>query len=265
MSELTPIEPPLKSGFDSKDFLKTLPHQPGVYRMLNGRGEVLYVGKAGSLKNRVSSYFRTAGASPKVRALVAHIQAIEITVTRTEGEALLLENNLIKELKPRYNIVLRDDKSYPYIFLSDQHDFPRLSVRRGAKREKGRYFGPYPSAGAVHDSVHLLQKIFPVRQCEDSFYRNRSRPCLQYQIKRCTAPCVGLISKEAYQEDVRHAVMFLEGKNTEVINELAARMETAAAQLNFEQAAQLRDQISTLRKVQEKQFVSSTGGDVDGR
>ena len=231
--------------------------------MLNSSGEVLYVGKAGSLKNRVSSYFRTVGASPKVRALVAHIQAIEITVTRTEGEALLLENNLIKELKPRYNIVLRDDKSYPYIFLSDLHDFPRLSVHRGAKREKGRYFGPYPSAGAVHDSVHLLQKIFPVRQCEDSFYRNRSRPCLQYQIKRCTAPCVNLISKEAYQEDVRHAVMFLEGKNTEVINELAARMETAAAQLNFEQAAQLRDQISTLRKVQEKQFVSSTGGDVD--
>lgn len=231
--------------------------------MLNGQGEVLYVGKAGSLKNRVSSYFRTAGISPKTRILAAHIQSIEITVTRTEGEALLLENNLIKEFKPRYNILLRDDKSYPYIFLSAQHEFPRLSVHRGAKREKGRYFGPYPSASAVRDSVHLLQKIFPVRQCEDSFYRNRSRPCLQYQIKRCTAPCVGLVSKEAYQEDVRHAMMFLEGKNVEVINELVVRMETAATQLDFEQAAQLRDQISTLRKIQEKQFVSGGGGDVD--
>ncbi len=172
----------MESGFDPRDFLKTLPHKPGVYRMLNGQGDVLYVGKAGSLKNRVSSYFRATGVSPKTRALVAHIQAIEITVTHTEGEALLLENNLIKELKPRYNIVLRDDKSYPYIFLSDQQDFPRLSFHRGAKREKGRYFGPYPSAGAVRDSLHLLQKVFPVRQCEDSFYRNRSRPCLQYQI-----------------------------------------------------------------------------------
>ncbi len=266
MSELISIDSPLVSGgsdFDPKDFLKTLPHQPGVYRMLNSQGDVLYVGKAGSLKNRVSSYFRGISLSPKTRMMVAHIQAIEITVTRTEGEALLLENNLIKELKPRYNIVLRDDKSYPYIFLSDQHDFPRLGVHRGAKREKGRYFGPYPSAGAVRDSVHLLQKVFPVRQCQDSFYRNRSRPCLQYQIKRCTAPCVNLISKEAYQEDVRHAVMFLEGKNTEVINELVVRMETAAERLDFEQAAQLRDQISTLRRLQEKQFVSGVGGDVD--
>lgn len=263
MSEITPIEAPPGSGFDPKDFLKTLPHQPGVYRMLNSQGDVLYVGKAGSLKNRVSSYFRGTSLSSKTRMMVAHIRAIEITVTRTEGEALLLENNLIKEFKPRYNIVLRDDKSYPYIFLSDQHDFPRLGVHRGAKREKGRYFGPYPSAGAVRDSVHLLQKVFPVRQCQDSFYRNRSRPCLQYQIKRCTAPCVNLISKEAYQEDVRHAVMFLEGKNSEVINELVVRMETAAGRLDFEQAAQLRDQISTLRRLQEKQFVSGAEGDVD--
>ncbi len=250
-------------GGDPKDVLKTLPHKPGVYRMLNGQGEVLYVGKAGSLKNRVSSYFRATGISPKTRALVAHIQAIEITVTHTEGEALLLENNLIKELKPRYNILLRDDKSYPYIFLADQQDFPRLSFHRGAKREKGRYFGPYPSASAVRDSLNLLQKVFPVRQCEDNFYHNRSRPCLQYQIKRCTAPCVNLIGKEAYHEDVRHAVMFLEGKNTEVINELVVRMEAAAAQLEFERATQLRDQITSLRRVQEKQYVSGEGGDVD--
>ncbi len=263
MPEQAPLVIPMESGFDPKDFLKTLPHKPGVYRMLNGQGDVLYVGKAGSLKNRVSSYFRATGVSPKTRALVAHIQTIEITVTHTEGEALLLENNLIKEFKPRYNIVLRDDKSYPYIFLSDQQDFPRLSFHRGAKREKGRYFGPYPSAGAVRDSLHLLQKVFPVRQCEDSFYRNRSRPCLQYQIKRCTAPCVNLISKEAYQEDVRHAAMFLQGKNTEVINELALRMETAAEQLQFERAAQLRDQITSLRRIQEKQYVSGESGDVD--
>lgn len=249
--------------FDATAFLKTLTTKPGVYRMLDDQGTVLYVGKAGNLKNRVSSYFRATGLSPKTRALVAHIQGIDVTVTHSEGEALLLENNLIKELKPRYNILLRDDKSYPYIYLSDHEDFPRLGFYRGARREKGRFFGPYPSAGAVRDSLNLLQKIFPVRQCEDSFYRNRSRPCLQYQIKRCTGPCVGLVDKDTYEQDVRHAVMFLEGKNHEVINELAARMESAAAQLDFERAAHLRDQIVSLRRVQEKQYVSGEGGDLD--
>ncbi|MEQ6341818.1 MAG: excinuclease ABC subunit UvrC [Gammaproteobacteria bacterium] len=249
--------------FDATTFLKTLTTMPGVYRMLDAKGEVIYVGKAANLKNRVASYFRATGLSPKTRALVAHIQGIDVTVTHSEGEALLLENNLIKELKPRYNILLRDDKSYPYIYLSDHEDFPRLGFYRGARREKGRFFGPYPSAGAVRDSLNLLQKIFPVRQCEDSFYRNRSRPCLQYQIKRCTGPCVGLVDKETYQQDVRHAVMFLEGKNHEVINELAARMEAAATNLDFERAAHLRDQIVSLRRVQEKQYVSGEGGDLD--
>ncbi len=254
---------PGKAGFDPASFLKTLTTKPGVYRMLDDKGAVIYVGKAANLKNRVASYFRATGLSPKTRALVAHIQGIDVTVTHSEGEALLLENNLIKELKPRYNILLRDDKSYPYIYLSEHEDFPRLGFYRGARREKGRFFGPYPSAGAVRDSLNLLQKIFPVRQCEDSFYRNRSRPCLQYQIKRCTGPCVGLVGKETYQQDVRHAVMFLEGKNHEVINELAARMEAAATRLDFERAAHLRDQIVSLRRVQEKQYVSGEGGDLD--
>ncbi len=249
--------------FDATAFLKTLTTKPGVYRMLDAKGEVIYVGKAANLKNRVASYFRATGLSPKTRALVAHIRGIDVTVTHSEGEALLLENNLIKELKPRYNILLRDDKSYPYIYLSCHEDFPRLGFYRGAKREKGRFFGPYPSAGAVRDSLNLLQKIFPVRQCEDSFYRTRSRPCLQYQIKRCTGPCVGLVDKDTYQQDVRHAVMFLEGKNHEVINELAARMEAAATHLDFERAAHLRDQIVSLRRVQEKQYVSGEGGDLD--
>ncbi len=251
------------ASFDATTFLKTLTTKPGVYRMLDDKGAVIYVGKAANIKNRVASYFRATGLSPKTRALVAHIQGIDVTVTHSEGEALLLENNLIKELKPRYNILLRDDKSYPYIYLSEHEDFPRLGFYRGARREKGRFFGPYPSAGAVRDSLHLLQKIFPVRQCEDSFYRNRSRPCLQYQIKRCTGPCVGLVDKDTYQQHVRHAVMFLEGKNHEVINELAARMESAAAQLDFERAAHLRDQVVSLRRVQEKQYVSGEGGDLD--
>ena len=249
--------------FDAKAFLKTLTPRPGVYQMHNGEGEVLYVGKAGNLKKRVSSYFSRSAQTAKTRSLVSQIKSVQVTVTRSETEALLLENNLIKNLKPRYNILLRDDKSYPYIYLSGHPDFPRLGFHRGAQRGKGQYFGPYPSAGAVRDSLNLLQKVFPVRQCEDSFFSNRSRPCLQYQIKRCTAPCVGLVDRETYQEDVRHAVMFLGGKSSQVVDELVTRMETAAAALNFERAAHYRDQIGKLRRVQEKQYVSGETGDID--
>lgn len=251
------------NGFDAKEFLRHLTTKPGVYRMLGASGEVLYVGKAKNLKSRVSSYFQRNIPNAKTRALVAQICNVEITTTHTENEALILENNLIKSLKPRYNILLRDDKSYPYIFLSVQSDFPRLGYHRGTKKEKGRYFGPYPSGLAVRESLNLLQKLFPVRQCEDVFYRNRSRPCLQYQIRRCTAPCVGLISKEDYQQDVRHAEMFLEGRNNLVIDELVKRMEDASSALDFEKAAMIRDQIASLRRVQEKQYVSTDNGDID--
>jgi excinuclease ABC subunit C len=254
---------PQPASFDAKGFLKSLTSHPGVYRMVNSQGKVLYVGKARNLKKRLASYFRRSGLPVKTQAMMAQVHHIEVTVTLTEGEALILENNLIKDFKPRYNVLLRDDKSYPYIYLSPHQDFPRFGFYRGARQEQGRYFGPYPSASAVRESLQLLQKVFPVRQCEDSFYRNRSRPCLQYQIKRCTAPCVGLVDKDAYQQDVRHAVLFLEGKNAQVIDELIARMETAATQLHFEEAARYRDQIATLRHVQEKQYVSGERGDLD--
>lgn len=248
--------------FDPKAFLKTLPGKPGVYRMLDADRTVIYVGKAGNLKKRVASYFQKNITSPKTQVLVSRICHIEVTVTHTENEALLLENNLIKSLKPRYNVLYRDDKSYPYIYLSDQ-PFPRLGFHRGAQRTRGRYFGPYPSAGAVRETLNLLQKLFPVRQCEDSFYNNRSRPCLQYQIKRCTAPCVGLVSQAQYQDDVRHAVMFLEGKSSAVVDELVRRMEQAATDLDYENAARYRDQIASLRRVQEKQYISAETGDLD--
>lgn len=251
------------STFDAKAFLKTLPDAPGVYRMHDAAGKVIYVGKARSLKKRVASYFQKNITHPKTRSLVAQIRAIEVTVTHTENEALLLENNLIKSLKPRYNVLFRDDKSYPYIFLSAKDQFPRLTVHRGAQRAKGRYFGPYPSAGAVRETLNLLQKLFPVRQCEDSFFSNRSRPCLQYQIKRCTAPCVGLVDEQIYAEDVRHAVMFLEGKSSAVIDELANQMDAAANNLDYEQAARYRDQIASLRRIQEKQYISGEKGDLD--
>jgi len=249
--------------FDHKSFLKTLTSKPGVYRMLNAKQQVIYVGKAKNLKKRVSSYFNRSDPSVKTQAMVARIHAIDITVTHTENEALLLENILIKTLKPQYNILYRDDKGYPYIYLSTHVDFPRLSYFRGTKKANGRYFGPYPSASAAKESLNLLQKLFPVRQCEDSFFKNRARPCLQYQIKRCTAPCVGLISGEQYAEDVRHASMFLDGKNSAVIDELVHRMEQAADQLAFEQAAKFRDQIQALRKVQERQYICGEQGHLD--
>jgi len=253
---------PTSKGFDSAAFLKNLTGRPGVYRMLDNTGTVIYVGKAKNLKKRVASYFRNTGLTAKTQVMVAQIAAIETTVTHTENEALILENNLIKELMPRYNILLRDDKSYPYLFISGD-SFPRLSVHRGAKRKAGKYFGPYPSAGAVRESLNLLQKLFPVRQCEDSYYQNRSRPCLQYQIKRCTAPCVGLVSEEDYKKDVEHTILFLEGKNQQVMDDLSAEMEAASQRLDFEQAAAVRDKVIALRRVQERQYVSSEQGEFD--
>jgi excinuclease ABC subunit C len=249
--------------FDADDYLKNLTPRTGVYRMLDGEGKVLYVGKARNLRKRVASYFRRTGLGSKTRALVTQIAAIEVTVTNTEGEALLLENNLIKSLRPRYNVLLRDDKSYPYLYLSTDQQYPRLAFHRGAKRGKGNYFGPYPGAGAVRESLQLLQKLFKVRQCEDSFFNNRSRPCLQYQIRRCTAPCVGYICPEDYAEDVRNTVMFLEGSDSVVIDGLVVRMEKASAALEYEKAAGYRDQIATLRRVQERQYVSNERGDLD--
>ncbi len=230
--------------------------------MIDANNVVIYVGKAKNLKNRLSSYFRKSGQSPKTNVMVGQISHIEIVVTHTESEALLLENNLIKTLKPRYNILLRDDKSYPYIFLSSD-DFPRLTFHRGGRKKKGRYFGPYPNGNSVKTSLNLLQKLFPVRQCEDSVYKNRSRACLQYQIKRCKAPCVDLVSQEEYAEDVRLSVLFLEGKSNQVIDELVTSMECSAKQLDYEKAALHRDQISSLRRLQEKQYVSNEKGDLD--
>lgn len=250
------------TGFDPQSFVKRLSGAPGVYRMLNEKGEVLYVGKARNLRKRVGSYFARRTASPRAHHMLRQVANIEITVTHTEIEALLLENNLIKNLKPRYNIQLRDDKSYPYILLTD-HPFPRLAFHRGGRREKGRYFGPYPSASSVRESLNLLQKVFPVRQCEDSVFRNRSRPCLQYQIKRCTAPCVGYISSAAYAEDVRHAALFLNGQSKAVIEEMIKRMDAAAAALDYETAARYRDRIATLRQIQERQAISGDLGDAD--
>ena len=249
--------------FESGEFLKTLTSRPGIYKMLDSERTVLYVGKAGNLKKRVASYFRKTGLSAKTRALVDQIADIEVALTHTEVEALLLESNLIKQLRPRYNVLLRDDKSYPYIYLSSEQDYPRVCLHRGARRRKGRYFGPYPNAGSVRESLHLLQKLFKVRQCEDSFFSHRSRPCLQYQIKRCTAPCVEQVSVAEYAEDVRHTVLFLEGKSSQVIDDLVAQMEAAAAAHAYEQAALFRDQIASLHKVQEKQYVSKQQGDAD--
>jgi excinuclease ABC subunit C len=251
----------LDEAFDPKVFVRTLTSRPGVYRMLGADGKVLYVGKAKNLKRRVGSYFSRA-LNHRIQVMVSQVAQIEVTVTHTEAEALLLENHLIKSLRPKYNVLLRDDKSYPYIHLSAD-PFPALSFRRGARTGKGRYFGPYPSAGATRDTLQLLQKLFPVRQCEESFFRNRSRPCLQYQIKRCSAPCVGLVEPEVYAEDVQHAVWFLEGKTNEVVDALVSRMEGAAQALEFERAARYRDQIKNLRRIQERQYVSGEGGDLD--
>ena len=246
----------MSESFDHKAFLATVPHQPGVYRMLDEAGGILYVGKAKDLTKRLSSYFRRDPGSEKTRALVRHIRAIEFTVTHTETEALILEHNLIKQHQPKYNILLRDDKSYPFILLS-HHRHPRVSIHRGPRKVAGDYFGPYPGGGAVRESLHLMQKLFPIRQCEDSVYANRSRPCLLYQLKRCAGPCVhGLVSDEEYQMQVELARLFLQGKDQQVIADLVAKMEQASNELAFEAAARYRDQVLALRKVQEQQSVS---------
>ena len=250
--------------FDSQNFLKQLTERPGVYRMYDDTGGILYVGKARNLRKRVSSYFRKSGLAPKTEALVGKIAAIEVTITGSETEALLLEQNLIKSLRPPYNILLRDDKSYPYIYLSSHSDYPSLTFRRGrTKKGGGTWFGPFPSSGAVKESLNILQKVFRIRSCSESYFSNRTRPCLQYQINRCTAPCVGFISPEEYQEDIRHASMFLEGKNPAIIQDLMQSMEDASRALEFEKAAAYRDQINNLRHVQEQQSVDGEGGDAD--
>ena len=248
--------------FDPKGFVASLPARPGVYRMLDAAGQILYVGKAGNLKARVGSYFRADLLQPKVLAMVQQIAAIEVTVTSSDTEALLLEFNLIKKHRPRYNILLRDDKSFPYLYLTTEQEFPRLSFYRGSRNRPGRFFGPYPSTTAVRETLLQLQKLFRLRQCEDSYFENRTRPCLQYQIQRCSAPCVGLVSKAEYAADVTAATRVLEGRNDEVATELAARMEEEAAALRFEKAAALRDQLAALKSVQARQIVSADS-DVD--
>jgi len=250
------------SEFDPKHFVSNLTTRPGVYRMYDDKGVLLYVGKAKNLKNRVASYFRVTGLTTKTMALVGRIHTIEIAVTKSETEALLLEQTLIKQHRPPYNILLRDDKSYPYILLSN-HQHPALLFRRGDKTDKGTLYGPFPSGGAVKESLSTMQKVFKVRQCEDSTYSNRSRPCLQYQIKRCSGPCVGLISDEEYDLDVRHARMFLQGKDQELTAEITVQMSAAAADMEFERAAELRDQVIQLKHIQEQQHVYGQTGDAD--
>ncbi|HGM6838876.1 TPA: excinuclease ABC subunit UvrC [Serratia marcescens] len=253
----------MNDRFDAKAFLSTVTSQPGVYRMYDATGTVIYVGKAKDLKKRLASYFRQQVSSRKTETLVKNIAQIDVTVTHTETEALLLEHNYIKLYQPRYNVLLRDDKSYPLIFLSaDTH--PRLAVHRGAKHAKGEYFGPFPNSYAVRETLALLQKLFPIRQCENSVYRNRSRPCLQYQIGRCLGPCVaGLVSEEEYRQQVDYVRLFLSGKDQQVLHQLIARMEAASKLLNFEEAARIRDQIQAVRRVTERQFVSGDSDDLD--
>jgi excinuclease ABC subunit C len=251
------------TNFDSRNFLATLTEAPGVYRMLDASGGVLYVGKAKNLKRRVSSYFQKTGHSPRIALMLQQVAQMEVTATRSEAEALILENTLIKKLVPKYNILFRDDKSYPYIGLSGGK-FPRLFYHRGAFDKKSRYFGPFPNALAVRESIQLVQKAFLLRTCEEAVFAHRSRPCLLHQIHRCKAPCVGLLSADDYAADVRLAELFLRGKHSEVIDDLGARMNAAAEQLRFEEAAMLRDQIKSLQAVLHRQYVSSTrDADVD--
>ncbi|MGI9248011.1 MAG: excinuclease ABC subunit UvrC [Woeseiaceae bacterium] len=244
--------------FEATAFLRSLTHRPGVYLMLDVKHKVIYVGKARDLKKRVSSYFHKTLAAPKTAAMMEQVARVEVTVANTEAEALILEYSLIKRHKPRYNVLLRDDKSYPYIYASTENAFPRLKFHRGPRRGKGRYFGPYPSTRAVRKTLKELEKLFLIRNCEDSFFSNRTRPCLQYQIKRCTAPCVDLISEEQYRKDTDAAIQFLEGKNKAVVNTFVKRMEQAAASQDYEHAARFRDQISRLKEIEARQHVKRT-------
>ena len=257
---IAPAQPPT---FDASELLKSLPHRPGVYRMLNAAGETMYVGKARDLKKRVANYFQKTGHEPRIAAMIAQVARVETTVTHSEGEALLLENNFIKSHEPRYNILFRDDKSYPYVCISGD-PFPQLRFHRGALDRRNRYFGPFPGAGAVRDGIATLQKVFMLRTCENTVFANRSRPCMLYQIQRCTAPCVGFIGEEEYRDDVEGAALFLRGKAGEVLIALQSQMEAAAGALEFERAARIRDKISRLQTLQSRQFVeSATAGDID--
>jgi excinuclease ABC subunit C len=250
--------------FDSKSFLRSLTHRPGVYRMLNAKHKVIYVGKARDLKKRVSSYFHRTQQVAKTAAMMELVARVEVTVTNTEAEALLLEYNLIKQHKPYYNVILRDDKSYPYIYASTDHEFPRLRFHRGPRKGKGKYFGPYPSSRAVRQTLNELQKLFLIRTCQDNFFRNRTRPCLQFQIKRCTAPCVGLINEEQYGKDIDAAIQFLDGRNQTVIDTFISRMDEASSSQDYERAARFRDQISKLKEIEARQLVSrSASKDLD--
>jgi len=252
----------MSNEFNAQSFLRTVSSSAGVYRMYDVKNDVIYVGKAKDLKKRLTSYFRKNLANVKTQALVSHIHHIDVTLTHSETDALLLENDYIKQYMPKYNVLLRDDKSYPYILLS-QHEHPRLAYHRGPQREKGHYFGPYPNGGAVRESLHLMQKLFPIRQCDDLYYKSRSRPCLQYQLSRCSAPCVGKVSNADYDEQVNLASLFLKGKDQQVISALVDKMELAAERQAYEQAARFRDQIMALRKVAEQQEVSNNKGDMD--
>jgi excinuclease ABC subunit C len=250
-------------AFDHQSFLKSLTQRPGIYQMLDSEGQILYVGKAKNLKNRVTSYFRKTGLTAKTAALVKRIVQIDVTVTETETEALILEHNLIKQYRPPFNILMRDDKSYPYIFISDRDPWPRLSFHRGPKKAKGTYFGPFPSVHAVRESMSFLQKVFRVRQCEDVFFKNRSRPCLQYQIKRCSAPCVGFVKPDDYAEDVNLTRLYLDGKAEKILQQLERDMDKSSIALEFEKAGEYRDQISALRQVQAQQMIEKGRGTID--
>ena len=256
---------PIKSEakFNHKEFLASLTQKPGVYRMIDVTGSIIYIGKARNLKKRVGSYFRASGLATKTMKMVEKIHNIELTITESEIEALILEQSLIKRHHPTYNIQMRDDRSYPYIALTEKEVYPRLSLYRGKKKETGRYFGPYPNVNSMRETINLLQRIFRLRQCENTYFENRSRPCLQYQIKRCSAPCVGFISPDQYARDVRHSVLFLEGKNKTITKELTQEMDKASESLEFEKAAIYRDQVIHLRRIQEDQFVENQGGDAD--
>lgn len=249
--------------FDPKPFLSQLTMSPGVYRMLDDEGEILYVGKAKNLKKRVSSYFLRASGDVKTEAMLDQVANVEVTLTHTEDEALLLESTLIKQHRPRYNIVLRDDKSYPYLYISTEQQFPRVAYHRGARKRPGRFFGPYPNASAVRNTQNTLHKLFRLRNCKDTFFENRTRPCLQYQIKRCTAPCVGYVSADEYARDVADSIDMLEGRNEKLVDRLSNEMEAAAAKLEFEYAARIREKISAVRRLQEQSQTLGKTGDFD--